>query len=249
MTAKEKIPLFIILKEGSIEKNTIKISGDKYHHLAHVKRVKAHDSVIVSLSDGLLYSGKIKDITDCEIIIAVEEITEVNNTSQRKITLAMSLIKGEKMDLVIQKTTEIGVDEIIPISAGRSVAKWDKKTETNKISRYQKIIEAAAEQSERTTIPAISPLASLAELFAQITDDALVIFMHERNGIGLENAKKSAQNKENIIILIGPEGGWSEDETEFVLNHDNVIPVNLGKNILRAETAAIVSVFAFCSNE
>jgi len=247
MTAKEKTPLFIILKEGGIENDTIKISGDKHHHLAHVKRVKAHDGVIVSFGNDLLYSGKIKEITDCEIIIAVEEITEVNNTNPRKITLAMSLIKGEKMDLVIQKTTEIGVDEIIPISAGRSVAKWDKKTETNKIIRCQKIIEAAAEQSERTTIPTISPLASLVELFAQIADNTLIIFMHERSGIGLENAKKSAQNKEKIIILIGPEGGWSEDETEFILNHDNVIPVNLGKNILRAETAAIVSVFAFCN--
>ena len=248
MTEKsEKPPLFIILPDNKIVNGHIFIDGEKYHHLASVKRVCIGDEVCVSLNSSELYFGSIINITPKKINISVSN-REIFNSTAKKTYIAIGLLKGEKMDIVVQKCTEVGIDKIIPLAAKRSVAKWDNKTAKSKLERLNKIALSAAEQSERATVPLINPLTTLKDLLKNIDkQNTSILFFYERHGTNIDDVKKNIPENNNILIIIGPEGGWSEEEVD-IINKNNAISVSLGGNILRSETAAIAASFVFSNH-
>ena len=235
--------LFIKLSEYNCIGNDIEIVGDKFHHLAHVKRVKVGDEVSVSPDQSSkLHLGVISDITDTSILVKIIKTTDTNTYTDTKLTLGMCIIKGEKMDLVIQKATEVGIDRIIPLISKRTVVKLDNKNTQNKLTRYSKIAGSAAEQSERTTVPIIDSPVSLPQLLTDVDNGTLILFFYERNGQKIKDIKDKVSSFSDVLLLIGPEGGWDEAESDMIMKC-GAIPVSLGDNILRAETAAIVASF------
>lgn len=230
----------------SLSKENILLSNDDIHHITHVMRGKKGDQVEV-IKDSLIYVCEI--VSTSPFILKEVSIKEDNNELNKDITLFYVLSKGDKNDLVIQKCTEIGVKNIVLLNSKRSVIKLDQKDFEKKKERYIKIAKEASEQCKRNIIPNIYGLYNIISIPSELLCDINLV------GYELENGKTNKtmdffqdfkKNKQSISILIGPEGGISEDEISSLISQGFNI-VSLGKRILRTETAAIyaLSVISF----
>lgn len=234
------MPKFFI-KENQINNNKIHILGEDVNHIANVLRMKKEDEIqICNQETGENYITKINSFTKNEI--ECEIINKISNTveSNVDITLFQGIPKFDKMELIIQKNTEVGVKKIVPVLMQRTVVKLDEKTTAKKIERWQKIAEVAAKQSMRDIIPKIENITKLEEISKQDYDIILVAYENEeKNMLKQELKKLQGKDRYKIAIVIGPEGGISEKEIEILKNMGTSF-VSLGKRILRTETAGIV---------
>ena len=229
------------VKENQINNDKIHILGEDVNHIANVLRMKKEDEVqICNQETGENYITKIisfsKDEIECEIVKKIIETVESNVD----ITLFQGIPKFDKMELIIQKNTEVGVKKIVPVLMERTVVKLDEKTANKKIERWQKIAEVAAKQSMRDIIPEIENIIKLQDITKQEYDEVLVAYENEeKNMLKQELKKLQGKDRYKIAIVIGPEGGISEKEIEILKNMGTSF-VSLGKRILRTETAGIV---------
>mgnify|MGYP002568637298 FL=1 len=229
------------VKENQINNDKIHILGEDVNHIANVLRMKKEDEVqICNQETGENYITKImsfsKDEIECEIVKKIIETVESNVD----ITLFQGIPKFDKMELIIQKNTEVGVKKIVPVLMERTVVKLDEKTANKKIERWQKIAEVAAKQSMRDIIPEIENIIKLQDITKQDYDVVLVAYENEeKNMLKQELKKLQGKDRYKIAIVIGPEGGISEKEIEILKNMGASF-VSLGKRILRTETAGIV---------
>lgn len=216
------------LREG------IEIEFDKAqsHYLLNVMRIKDKSHI-------LLFNGTDGEwLSSIEIIGKKSCVAHVNQQSREQkeepdLWLLMPLIKQKRMDFLIEKATELGVSKIIPIKTERTIV-----SKINPERIRAQLIEAS-EQSGRLTVPEITEIYNLHEILTKITDDRLVL-------VGDENLESppllSFKDKGRKAFVIGPEGGWSKKEREFMKSLRNLNTVSLNTNILRAETAAIVGI-------
>ena len=216
------------LKTGTISR----LSEKQSHYTKNVMRLKAGDKISLFNSQDGEWDVKILDQGKIFTEFKVEKLSRPLS-NEKNIWLAFSPIKKVPQDLMIQKTTELGIQKFIPLLCERSVVR-----EIN-IKRTEKIITEACEQSNRITVPKIQELQMLDEFIKNFPDDGKIVFCD------INSQSKDLYNKLSkknpICILIGPEGDFSEEERQFINNYKNVISITLGKNILRAETAAIAS--------
>lgn len=237
------------VKTEQINNNDIVIIGDDVNHIINVLRMKKTDKVQICNQDtGDNYNAEIvnysKNEVECKIISKINETTESNV----HITLFQGIPKFEKMELIIQKNTEVGIKSIVPVIMERTVVKLDEKIASKKLERWQKIAEIAAKQSMRDIIPQIGNITKLKDIDTTEFDAVLVAYENEEHNMlktelqKLEKKIKSNNSSEqqyNIAIVIGPEGGISEKELGM-LAEKNAKFVSLGKRILRTETAGVV---------
>ena len=237
------------VKTEQINNNDIVIIGDDVNHIINVLRMKKTDKVQICNQDtGDNYNAEIvnysKNEVECKIISKINETTESNV----HITLFQGIPKFEKMELIIQKNTEVGIKSIVPVIMERTVVKLDEKIASKKLERWQKIAEIAAKQSMRDIIPQIGNITKLKDIDTTEFDAVLVAYENEEHNMlktelqKLERKIKSNNSSEqqyNIAIVIGPEGGISEKEL-VTLAEKNAKFVSLGKRILRTETAGVV---------
>ncbi|NLC87422.1 MAG: 16S rRNA (uracil(1498)-N(3))-methyltransferase [Clostridiaceae bacterium] len=233
------------VENEQIEDKIIRIIGNDVNHISNVLRMKKTDKIQIGNKEtSENYIAEIKEMKKNEIIaIKIEEIQE-NSESNVKIDLYQGLPKADKMELIIQKTTEIGIDKIIPIDMVRCVVKLDSKEEKKKIERWQKIAEVAAKQSKRGKIPEIKNKIKIKELADKINEYDIFLVAYEEENINTlkQELKKIETKKEyKIGILVGPEGGIAKEEINM-LKEIKAKTVTLGKRILRTETAPIVIV-------
>ena len=188
------------------------------------------------------YLAEIEEISDNEVLLNVIEKQDMSNESIVEIDLYQGLPKFDKMELIIQKTTEVGVSKIIPTDMLRCVVKLDEKDFSKKQDRWQKIAEVASKQSKRSKIPEVCDKIKIKDIVNRIKDyDLFLIAYEEENRNTLKEILKTIENKEKykIGILVGPEGGITKEEIEL-LKEAGAKVVTLGKRILRTETAPIV---------
>lgn len=222
----------------------IQITGEKAKYLATVLRCKEGEELVVFDGKGASLKTIIRRITKKDILAEIVEAIEGDLKTPLPVTLIQGLLKGEKMDLVIQKTTELGIRKIVPVITERSQLR-----ETRKLDRWKKIAEEAARQCGRNDIPDISELLAFNEIFTEKTSpDTLSLLFWEGGGLPLKEAvltqspsQAPASALQPINILIGPEGGFSAKEVELA-KANGCIVTSLGERILRAETAAISAV-------
>lgn len=232
------MPKFFVSKDN-IDDHIITITGENANHIANVLRAKAGDEIIVGDGEGLDYSCEITEVSKKQVIAKITDITSNNAEPNTKITLFQALPKSDKMELVIQKCIEIGVDSIVPVETEHCVVKLKGK-EDKKLSRWNKIAEAAAKQCGRGKIPKVCNIISFKEAVnkAISLDSAIIPYEKEK-----ENSLKSFCcnfKGKSIGIFIGPEGGFSAEEIELAKNK-GIQSVTLGKRILRTETAGLVA--------
>ena len=216
------------LKTGTISR----LSEKQSHYTKNVMRLKAGDKISLFNSQDGEWDAKILDQGKIFTEFKVEKLSRPLS-NEKDIWLAFSPIKKVPQDLMIQKTTELGIQKFIPLLCKRSVVR-----EIN-IKRAEKIITEACEQSNRITVPKIQKLQSLDEFVKNFPNDGKIVFCDINSDT--KDLKNKLTKKKPICILIGPEGDFSEEEREFIINNKNVISITLAKNILRAETAAIAS--------
>ena len=224
----------------NIMENRIVITGDDVNHIKNVLRMNIGDEIAVSNGiDGKEYRCGIESIGN-EVICKLRFIKEDGLELSSHIYLFQGLPKSEKMEFVIQKAVELGIYEIIPVSTKRSVVKMDEKKEKNKINRWQEIAHAAAKQSKRRIIPKINQVMTMKQAVNFTSNFDLVIIPYEL-AEGMDKTRKvieSVRPGQKIGIFIGPEGGFEEEEINLAVEN-NIIPITLGKRILRTETAGL----------
>ena len=210
------------------------LSNDDSYHITKVMRNKIGEKVEVVID---------KELFICEIVsldknVTVKKLDKVEQDSELPchITIAQSLVKEQKMDLILQKSCELGVSEIIPINTTRSVVKLDKK-ETKKIERWNKILKEAAEQSKRVIIPEVKEILDIKDLTTKEYDIKILCTVNE-----LSTSIKKVLSKDlkgvKIILVIGPEGGFTDKEEEILIN-SGYISTSFGNRVLRTETASL----------
>ncbi len=232
------MPKFFVRKE-SINDHTITLEGENAKHIGSVLRAKTGDIITVGDGDGRDYECEITEITKKEVIAKITDIFTNDNEPDIKLTLYQALPKADKMELVIQKCIEIGVDRIVPVKTEHAVVKLEGKEE-KKLQRWNKIAEAAAKQCGRGKIPIVDRVMTFKEAINEaISLDSAIIPYEKEKENSLKTFAKGFKGK-SIGIFIGPEGGFSNDEIDFAISN-GVKSVTLGKRILRTETAGLVT--------
>lgn len=232
------------VKNNQVNSKTISIIGDDVKHIRNVLRHKIYDELEICDESGVRYLTKISEFLENEILLEVLEKTEKNTEMPVKIDLYQGLPKSDKMDLIVQKTTELGISSIVPVMTERVIVKLEKANETKKIERWNKIAAEAAKQSGRQLIPVVENVVNLEKIVEKLSkyDIVIVPFECEKDST-LKNILKNVKNKiENIAVVIGPEGGFSEKDIVTLEKSSNVVKVSLGKRILRTETAGLATI-------
>lgn len=221
------------------DKNEIRIVGDNFNHIKNVLRYNVGDKLKIVVEHENKYMCIIKDILKDSILCDIEEKINENNEANIKIDVYQGLPKADKMEYIIQKCTELGVSNFIPVQFKRCIVKLNSKDEMKKISRWNKISEAAAMQSGRECIPKVENIINLNELCNSIKNYDIVVVAYEKEKENfLKNIIKD-KNIKNIALIIGPEGGLDIEEVQKLKNSGAKI-ISLGNRILRTETASIV---------
>lgn len=221
------------------------ISGKDYNHIVNVLRMNIGDKFLVSV-DGESDLCELESINDNTIFAKIVEENYQNTELPIKIFLFQGLPKGDKMELIIQKTVELGVDTIVPTEMSHCVVKLDDKKKKSKTARWQAIAESAAKQSKRNDIPKVFEALPYKKALEMASGLDLLLVPYE-NEDGMAATKKALQKLENVKtvgIVIGPEGGFAQSEIDLAKEMGG-IAISLGKRILRTETAAMTSV-AMC---
>ena len=198
-------------------------------------RMKQNDKFQI-VYDNVLYTCNITNIEKRKVDYEIIKKEEIKSNKTHKVIIACSLIKEQKMDFLLQKATELGVDEIIPIISERTVVKIDKKN-TNKISRWIKICKEASEQSHRMNIPKIHEIINLKGL-SDVKANAKIVCNTNEMSKNIKKVLQDVKKSDTMIIVVGPEGGFSDNEINYLLEN-GFISTTLGENILRAETVPL----------
>lgn len=232
---------FVEENQVFLKENKIILNGDDVNHIKNVLRYSEGEGIIIAVKSNnpKVYDAKIKKISEnieCSIIGEIKETSESNID----ISVYQGIPKLDKMEYIIQKCTELGVKEITPLELNRCIVKIEGKDISKKQIRWQKIAEAAAKQSQRDIIPKIGAKIKLNDFCKIINNFDLILVAYEKeNELSLKEVLKISKNAIKIAILIGPEGGFEQNEIELLKNNGANI-VSLGNRILRTETAPIV---------
>jgi 16S rRNA (uracil1498-N3)-methyltransferase len=213
------------------------IEGDAANHISRVLRLAPGAPLIVFDGHGGEYAARIESLRKAAVIIEVQDRSPQSRESSLSLTLAQGVSRGERMDLVVQKATELGVTAIIPVLTERTVVKLDAKHSERKLAHWHGITVAACEQSGRDTIPQIISPQPLADFLSAI-DPHCTRLLLSPTGTQRVADLKSPQRK--LLVLIGPEGGLSETEQRSAIGA-GFIAVKMGPRILRTETAAVAA--------
>ncbi len=224
------------IDKSSLNNNTIILTEDEHQHLSKVLRLRVGDSVECFYDGGPIINCTIEQITKNNSTLTVNSQVECASNPQANITLFQGLPKLDKLELISQKLTEIGVTKIIPFSSTFCVAKEN----LNKVERLKKIVVSACKQCGRTLLTKVENPVKFNEMISMLSNYDLVVFANETENP--ENSLSqlfSQKNYKNVAYIVGSEGGFSKEEIEKLTSQTNVKSISLGKRILRTETASI----------
>lgn len=233
-----RMPKFFFNK-NDISRGQVQLFGEDEKHIKTVLRAREGEEMTLCDGEGMDYQCRIVSLERGVLLdILSKEVCETE--PKTKITLYQGLPKADKMELIIQKCVELGVDRIVAVSTERAIVKLDKK-ENKKLERWQKIAEAAAKQSGRGKIPEIGQqVLKFKEAVAEAKGlDGAIIPYEKEQETGIRQFVQGFQG-ESIGVFIGPEGGFAEEEIALA-QENGITPITLGKRILRTETAGMTT--------
>jgi 16S rRNA (uracil1498-N3)-methyltransferase len=213
-------------------------------HLVRVLRLREGDECVLFNGDGNDYRARIASAGKREVVAQVLSDSAVDNESPLRITLVQGIARGEKMDLILQKATELGVAGFIPVLAERTEVKLDAERTEKRMAHWRSVIVSACEQSGRARIPELTQPVALGHVATQIADDAMKLTLDPGGDFALAGLATPAAH--SIAVAIGPEGGWSPRDRE-ILRVAGFSGLRLGPRILRTETAGLAAIAALQS--
>ncbi|KKE80595.1 16S rRNA (uracil(1498)-N(3))-methyltransferase [Oceanobacillus caeni] len=226
----------------------IRITGDDVHHITRVMRFTVGEKIICNDENGVAAQCEILEIDKDFVVVAILHWLEENNELPIEVTIVHGIPKADKFEIVLQKGTELGAHKYIPFQSERSIVIWDKKKWAKKLQRFNKIVKEASEQSHRSYVPTISNPMSITELIEESSQYDLKIFAYEEeakvnNYHTFGSILKQINSNQKLLVCIGPEGGFSEEEAN-ILKVNDFHPIRLGPRILRTETAPLYALSA-----
>jgi len=219
------------------------VSGEEFHHLCHVLRLRVGDQVSLRDESGQEHHGVIASLSTTTAKVTILD-TVPSISTHVQLTLALGLLKGQKMDLVIEKVTELGVDHIIPFTSTFTVSQLSTERLSDRLSRWQRIAQSAAKQSGSTMPQILAPMTLEEVCSAQSPHTTTLLFYEREQQSTLKTFANEHQQISALCVIVGPEGGFASEEVKQAQSQGIHI-LGLGSQILRAETASIVAV-ALC---
>ncbi|SFL25762.1 16S rRNA (uracil(1498)-N(3))-methyltransferase [Halanaerobium salsuginis] len=223
------------------------ISGNDYNHLKNSLRLNLGDRVILSDGTGFDFEAELSDYLDSAVELEIIKKEKSAVEAKLQVWLAQGLPKKSKLDLVVEKATEIGFSGLIPLEAERSIVKYDNRKKAKKRQRWQRVAEAAAKQAGRAIIPEIKEVMSPVQLKNLKNEfDYILLLWEDENQFSLKKffQNYSVTQTAKILLLVGPEGGFSAAEVEQYKKELGALVITLGPRILRTETAGITALTA-----
>jgi 16S rRNA (uracil1498-N3)-methyltransferase len=210
----------------------------KLHHIRDVLRLKAQEEMVIFDSMGNEFLVALEGMNKENAIFIIKKRSFFHNAGVSRFTVGCALPKKAKMDDIVDKLTQLGVDRIVPLNTKRVVVKIDREKEAGRINRWRKISQSAAEQSHRSGVPIVDEITEVVDFFTNYKGPSLkLIPTLEAKGLSLDKVF-SNKNFDEIVVAIGPEGDFTKEEVRSAEN-SGFIPVSLGKRVLRVDTAAI----------
>lgn len=217
------------------------ITGQTARQMSQVLRMREGDAIVLLDGTGCRYDARITSITKSEIKAEITETRCCVNEPALKLTLAIGHPKGDKLELIVQKATELGISNIVVIDSERTVARPDSSKVKDRLARWQRIAMEAAEQSGRCRSPEVSGVLTYADLMTRLGDyDLAIVAWEDETGTTLKGLLREHKEAKSILLVVGPEGGLTEDEVESA-RRSGAKCASLGGRILRCETAAIAA--------
>jgi 16S rRNA (uracil1498-N3)-methyltransferase len=227
------------LAQANIKEGRGIVHGQELTHLMKVLRLRAGDFVTVFDNSGWEHEAVIETLTNQRGELKIVESHPSGREPSIPITLAVGLTKGEKLDWVIEKATELGVTTIIPLSSNYTVPKLDLEKISKRNERWRKIAVSAAKQCGRSRIPEMRSLYNFEDLVSEPWPETLkLIFWENETEQSVRELFEKCRETKSVLLAIGPEGGFSKSEVELA-NARGFQSVHMGRRILRAETAAL----------
>ncbi|MBM4264320.1 MAG: 16S rRNA (uracil(1498)-N(3))-methyltransferase [Deltaproteobacteria bacterium] len=233
------MPRFFLLRANIDGRRGI-ISGAELDHLSKVSRLRPGDSITVFDDEGWEHRAVVRVLTSELGEIEIQDSYRAARESPLPITLALGLTKGDKMDFVVEKATELGVHTIVPFTSEFTVPKLDARKIAQRTERWRKIALSAAKQCGRTRVPNIEPLTPYAVLLsgAPVQGELRLLFWEKENARTLDRVHAEQKQVSAMTVVVGAEGGFSAKEVDQAVQQ-GILAVGLGPRILRAETAAV----------
>ncbi len=229
------------ISKSDIRSDEVILTGRQAHQIRNVLRMAPGERIVVLDNSGFEYEVVLTDVSKNKILGRVESRCAGEGEPRIRLTLYQSLLAREKFELVLQKCTEVGVCRFVPVITQRSIVRRLETVTPKKLDRWRVIITEAAEQSHRARIPELTKPVKFEEALSQLSgfDCCLIASPHEQQ-TSLQKAVRGGKDLRNIRLLIGPEGGFADQEVALAVEA-GAKPVSLGPRILRTETAAIVA--------
>lgn len=238
------------VKQENLKGEEVVLEGQQAHQINNVLRKKVGEHIIVLDNLGAEYEIELQAIRKEKVTGQIEEKREAAGEPAEEITLYQSLLSREKFEWVLQKCTEVGVKQFVPIETSRSIVR-QKSINANKTERWQRIIQEAAEQSCRGKIPELAQTVNFKDAITKLDDFNYKFMMHplrrsvseastQAEGESLRRYLKDNSKNTRIALFVGPEGGFTENEVRTAMDN-NIVLISLGRRVLRTETAAVVA--------
>ncbi|NCT69397.1 MAG: 16S rRNA (uracil(1498)-N(3))-methyltransferase [Xanthomonadaceae bacterium] len=213
------------------------------NHLARVLRLREGDACVLFNGDGHDYDARLTAISKRGVLTDIVGARTVDNESPLHVTLLQGIARGEKMDLILQKATELGVAAIVPVMAERTEVKLDAERTEKRVAHWRSVIASACEQSGRARLPSLSAPASLADAARDVGTGATKLTLDPTGDVSLATVEIASGA---VVVAIGPEGGWSPRDRD-TLSAAGFTGLRLGPRILRTETAGLAAIAALQS--
>ncbi|WP_298436234.1 16S rRNA (uracil(1498)-N(3))-methyltransferase [Geobacter sp.] len=234
-----------ILPGADLSGETVEVRGDLFRHMAKVLRLKIDTCVQLADGRGCECTGIIREIGRESLRVAItRRCAAAPSGAAPRITLYQGVPKGDKMELILQKCTELGVTEVVPFQAARSVSRITGEREAEKLRRWQRVAEEASRQAGRGVVPTVRFAPGMGAVADEADHDLRLLLWEEERLTGLRDILSATPLPESIAVIVGPEGGISPAEADLA-RRGGFVPVTLGRRILRTETAGIALVAIF----
>ena len=234
---------FFVAPEA-VQENMVQFDAELARHMGKVLRLTAGEKVTVCTGDGSAYLVELEQFSkDAVTGHILEKMDDLQETSI-EVVLYQGMPKGDKLELIIQKCTELGVSQVIPVETGRSVVHLDGNKVGKKLERWQKIAQEASQQSKRVQVPTVGPYYNWKQMLKALeeVEGLTIVFWEDEQTQSLKALLRSqAAKPQRINLVVGPEGGLSEDEVAQ-LRDLGAVSASLGKRILRTETAGMAGI-------
>ncbi|MBL7070719.1 MAG: 16S rRNA (uracil(1498)-N(3))-methyltransferase [Candidatus Omnitrophica bacterium] len=230
------------VKPEFIQENKIHIDRIESHHIIDVMRLSEGDLITVFDGSGREFEGKISSVANKRVAIDILKTSEVKKTAETGISLAQAIPKKDKMNLIVRGVTELGVRRILPVESARTVVRVTGDRMKHKVERWRKISVEAAKQCGRTELPEIRDVASFKMMLDEISGyDAAIMPCLSKASVAIKSALKKIKSAKNVLVIIGPEGGFTEEEIDAA-GKKGAARVTLGPLVLKSDTAAVAAI-------